>query len=502
MNKYFSVNTIFKLLFLMLFLTIVFSGCVTQNVYPPTESTPQNLPVFLTAIEVFPDGIDLEINESLFISLITAYYSNSSTKSISPDNCQYFSNNPLLAAVSPMGLITGISAGTAIVSVIYTENSISKIDTIVVNITDSSALPAELNYITVMPAEMNLKAGETQAINSITAFYKDNTINDIDILSCAYSSVNPDVATVSSSGNVSAISEGSTIITVSYTENNTTETDTIEVNVGIIENNDVVYRALCVGIGDYIQGGENDLSAPPYDVDKMIQVFNNCKFGTSNTTFSIISYLKDLQATKSNILQSISSTFMGADSNDVSYFYFSGHGSLVGNESYICPADITFYTGSAISTDELESALSSIPGTKVVLLDTCHSGGFIGKGQVELSASQEKIESFNENIINVFSQQQPKALLTSNQYKVLTSCHYYQYCYELIPEEGDPFGVFTMALISGCGYYGNYPADTNLDTRVSLQEAYLFVKDWVSNYNIYQDVQVFPDDSSFTIVEY
>ena len=480
----------------------MFSSCVTQNVYPPTDNNPQNLPVFLTAIEVFPDSMDLEINEPLSISSITAYYSNSGTKSISPDNCQYFSNNPLLAAVSPSGLITGVSAGTAIVSVIYTENSVSKIDTIVVNITDSSALPAELNYITVMPTEMNLNTGETQSINSVTAFYKDSTINDIDILSCAYSSANPDVATVSNSGNVSAISKGSTIITVSYTENNITETDTIEVNVGIVESDDVVYRALCVGIGDYIQGSENDLSAPPYDVDRMMQVFDNCKFGVSNTTFSIISYLKDLQATKLNILQSISSTFMGADSNDVSYFYFSGHGSLVGNESFICPADITFYTGSAISTDELENALSSIPGTKIVFLDTCHSGGFIGKGQAELITPQEEIASFNENIIDVFSQQQPKALLTTNQYKVLASCHYYQYCYELTPEEGDPFGVFTMALITGCGYFGNYPADINLDTRISLQESYLFVKDWVSNYNIYQDVQVFPDDSPFTIVEY
>ena len=500
MIEYFCSGKNSLVLLLVLIFIFFLSGC-SDYLYPPATPVPQDLPLFLTEINVQPDIMVLEVGETQSIMSITAFYSDASIANIPVTTCIYNSNNPLFSTVSSDGLITGVSAGAAIISVIYTENSVSKIDTIVVNITDSSALSAELSYITVMPVEMNLNAGETQAINSITAFYKDNTINDIDIFSCAYSSVNPDVATVSS-GNVSAISEGSTIITVSYTENNTTKTDTIEVNVGIIENNDVEYRALCVGIGDYIQGSENDLSAPPYDVDKMIQVFNNCKFGISNTAFSTISYLKDFQATKSNILQSISSTFMGADSNDVSYFYFSGHGSLVGNESYICPADITFYTGSAISTDELESALSSIPGTKIVFLDTCHSGGFIGKGLVELSASQEEIESFNENIIDVFSRQQPKALLTTNQYKVLTSCHYYQYCYELIPEEGDPFGVFTMALISGCGYYGNYPADTNLDTRVSLQEAYLFVKDWVSNYDIYQDVQVFPNDSPFTIVEY
>jgi len=145
--------------------------------------------------------------------------------------------------------------------------------------------------------------------------------------------------------------------------------------------NETIYRALCVGVGDYISGSDNDLNAPPYDVDRIRQILQQCKFGTSNTTFSNINYLKDWQATKPNILQSISSAFSGADSNDISYFYFSGHGSRLKNVSYICPADMTSYIDSVISIDELESALSSIPGTKVVIIDSCYYGGFIGKGK-------------------------------------------------------------------------------------------------------------------------
>jgi len=77
------------------------------------------------------------------------------------------------------------------------------------------------------------------------------------------------------------------------------------------------------------------------------------------------------------------------------------------------------------------------------------------------------------------------------------------------PGDFDPFGVFTMGLCDGCGYFGDYPADTNLDTRVSLQEAYLYIKNWVVGLNaqlpdisITQDVQVYPYNSTFTIVEY
>jgi PKD repeat protein len=280
---------------------------------------------------------------------------------------------------------------------------------------------------------------------------------------------------------------------------------------------EIVYRALCVGVGDYMNFpdiyGNKDLPSPPYDVDRMIQIFNECRFGPLNTEFSTINYLIDLEATKSNILQGIASTFSGADNYDVTYFYYSGHGMWVNNISYLCPTESNYYAplSTYISVDELEATLSAIPGTKVVFLDTCHSGGFIGKGKGEITISQEELESFNDEVINVFSQAQSKGLLTTNQYKVLASCHYYQSSWEIyptVPGYFDPFGVFTMALCTGCGYFGNYPADTNLDTKVGLQEAYLYVKDWVAEldaqlpFSIIQDVQVYPNNSNYPIVEY
>lgn len=345
----------------------------------------------------------------------------------------------------------------------------------------SPSPPISLTYligIVVQPNTMDLEVGESQYIVSVTAYYPDSSTADVLLSYCTYYSYNPSCASVNSIGLVTGISAGTTTILVTYTEG-TIRTDTVEVTT---TQNEVVYRALCVGVGDYINcGNDGDLLAPPYDVDTIRQILQQCRFGTLNTTFSNINYLKNWQATKLNILQSISSTFSGADSNDISYFYFSGHGSRLGNTSYICPVDMTTFVDSAISVDELESALSTIPGTKVVFLDSCYSGGFIGKSMDETLISKEKLESFNDEVINVFSQAQPKRLLTTNQYKVLTSCHYYQECWEIQPEEGDPFGVFTMALYDGCNYSDNYPADTNLDTKVSLREAYLYIKLYVQN---------------------
>ena len=282
--------------------------------------------------------------------------------------------------------------------------------------------------------------------------------------------------------------------------------------------NETIYRAYCVGVGNYIyfpdSYGNIDLPGPPYDVNRICYTLDKCRFGVLNTPFSEIWYSTDLSATKSAILQGIANIFSEADYNDVSYFYFSGHGIWVDNISYLCPTEVNYFSpmSTYISVDELESALSAIPGTKVVFLDSCYSGGFIGKGREGIRVSRENLESFNDEVINIFSQSQPKDLLTTNQYKVLISCHYYQQCMELspvTPDDFDPFGVFTMALCAGCGYYGSYPADTNLDTMVSLQEAYLYVKSYVAELDaqlpyisITQDVQVYPDNSSFAIMEY
>ena len=377
-------------------------------------------------------------------------------------------------------------------------------------------LPAYLTEIVVLPSTMDLEEEESQSILSVTAYYSDSSTANISLNNCTYYNYyNPSCATVNSSGLITGVSTGSTIILVTYIEGTTSKTDTVEVAV---TQNEVVYRAYCVGVGDYIYYpdiyGNTDLPGPLYDVNRIRYTLDKCRFGPSNTPFSEIGYITDQSATKSNILQGIASIFSEADYNDVSYFYFTGHGIWVDNISYLCPTEASYFSPMTIyiSVDELEQSLSAIPGTKVVFLDSCHSGGFIGKEAEEIQISKEELESFNDEVISVFSQAEYKGLLTTNQYKVLTSCHYYEQCMELspvTPGDFDPFGVFTMGLCKGCGYYSSYPADTNLDTKVSLQEAYLYVKDYVADLDaeipyidITQDVQVYPDNSTFTIVEY
>ena len=439
-----------------------------------------------------------------------------------PSGAKIFLNDKDTGHVTPYTIIN-LTKGTYEVKVTLGDISYSETVIVYSNHTTSvyKDLLPRLNKIIVQPSYMNLEEGESQTIDSITAYYFDSGSVDIKLSDCSYSSSN-NHATVNSNGTVTGVSEGSAIITVSYTNVKITKTDTVNVTISSVVPPPVVppivYRAFCVGVGDYINFpdsyGNIDLLGPTYDVNRIGQTLSQCMFGPSNTSFSVIWYTTDWSATKSSILQGIASIFSEADYNDISYFYFSGHGIRVNNTSYLCPTEVSYYSPitTYISVDELESALSAIPGTKVVFLDTCHSGGFIGKGKEKINISQEELGSFNDEIINVFSQAQSKGLLTTNQYKVLTACHYYQESmgiYPIVPGAFDPYGVFTIALCEGCGYSGSYPADTNLDTKVSLQEAYLYVKSYVEeldallpDIDITQNVQVFPKNSNFTIVEH
>ena len=91
--------------------------------------------------------------------------------------------------------------------------------------------------------------------------------------------------------------------------------------------------------------------------------------------------------TKANIKLALSA--FAADHPDASTLlvYYSGHGSLTSGTAYICPYDtnnsstISAFTSSMISVQELDSWLESVPAAnKLLVLDSCYSGGYVDKG--------------------------------------------------------------------------------------------------------------------------
>jgi len=316
---------------------------------------------------------------------------------------------------------------------------------------------------------------------------------------------------------ISNLMPGSYIVQITLEEKSITREETVDVlqnqvtsvHFELLPN--TTYRALCVGVNDYEDPGVMNLRAPSYDVARIIEVFENSRFSDERNSFSSIDTLIGSQATRDNILQSITSSFSEAESNDVSYFYFSGHGWSDGDISTILPYDAIAENASMdISADNLALALDRIPGTKIVILDSCFSGGFIAKDVYVYTRGREikDAKQHNDNIINSFElydMQLRKDNLAKKSFKVLTSASGDQECFETLyhPVDGNPFGYFSASLSEGCGYNDfntPLPADSDINKQITINEIYLYIQDSLEFTN--QDVQVYPANSSFNFLEY
>lgn len=96
----------------------------------------EELPAILDSISVFPMTMTLVVGESGNFDIVRAYYSNGSHEDLELDavGLIYDSNNDAIAEVNASGVVTGISAGTAIIAVSYTEAGITKIDMVTVTV--------------------------------------------------------------------------------------------------------------------------------------------------------------------------------------------------------------------------------------------------------------------------------------------------------------------------------------------------------------------------------
>jgi uncharacterized protein YjdB len=169
--------------------------------------------IYLTSIEVSPSTMSIYVGNSNNITLVTAHYDNGDSVDLALADCNYSSSNTGIATVSGSGVITGVSAGTATITVSYTEDSISKTDTVSVMVEDIS-----LTSISGLPSNMNMYVGNSKNITSITAYYNDGSNTSITLSLADYQSTNSNIATVSGSGVITGVSAGTATITVTYTQ--------------------------------------------------------------------------------------------------------------------------------------------------------------------------------------------------------------------------------------------------------------------------------------------
>jgi len=147
-------------------------------------------------------------------------YSDGSTYDIS-FNSTFASDATAIATVSPTGLVTGVSAGTATVTATHTSSGKSAAVTVTVT-------PLQVVSIALAPATSTLLPGGSQAL-TVTATF-DNATSGVVTAGSTFVSSDPAVATVVSSGLVTAVAPGTATITATHTESGSTAQATVEVS--------------------------------------------------------------------------------------------------------------------------------------------------------------------------------------------------------------------------------------------------------------------------------
>ncbi|MEG2187203.1 MAG: caspase family protein [Clostridia bacterium] len=188
------------------------------------------------------------------------------------------------------------------------------------------------------------------------------------------------------------------------------------------------------------------------------------------------------------LTQLIRETFTYAKEGDVSYFYISTHGvydPATGQEPMLLLSD--GITEGGITPSQLEAAFDGIPGTKVLILDACNSGAFIGKGQASRTG---------------------KACFLGDDFKVLTSSGAMEESWYWSAEDtqeqmltgGEPQGAFyfTQALVQSLSPAYSYPADQNHDGSITLLELYHYL---LANHAA-STPQVYPQSDDFVVFRY
>ena len=231
-------------------------------------------------------------------------------------------------------------------------------------------------------------------------------------------------------------------------------------------------------------------------------------------------------ATLDEIIDLIDIAFAGATDDDVSLFYYSGHGVTGSNEYYSGALQTVDYQ--YISTMDLAEMLSEIPGRVIVILDSCGSGAVISDGSEntvsiltldgdepddgnELSFDAAR---FNNGVIDAFSSfdsvidQSPAGdtpgissragELKQTKFYVITGSAYEEN--SLTTQiDGVWGGVLTRAIASGAGctfpgaaYTGSMPADSDSDNALSFSELAAYCKSYAEDKQHVLSYSAFP----------
>ena len=388
-------------------------------------------------------------------------------------------SNSEIVRIEQNGTIHGLKEGVAYITAY--------------GLTGAARCAVSVEYVPLEDLEI---LGETirLSVGDDTAIQLDFTPENSSNQRIQFSVEDPDIIEVSRDGVVTALAEGETTLHVSSEDGRIADSIDIEVSPAVKK-----YRALLVSQQNYPESINSVRKGSENSVNALESLLGTVRF--ENAAY-VTRSLYDVS--RAELIYEIRETFAGASEQDVSLIYISSHGYYSGGMSFLELCD-----GSILSARDLERELRNIPGTIILMVDCCGSGGMIG----ESSATSE----FAEGITSAFA----SASVSGSKYKVLCSAGLDEDSYRIAFNENADAGimatVFARALCDGAGWNidldrrGTMSADQNYDGSITLNELYMYMFGRVNWYlelasdmtgkQYRQSIQVYPEGDPFILFE-
>ena len=389
------------------------------------------------------------------------------------------SDAPDIAAVTQDGAVIALAPGMANI----TAYGVSSQAVCPVEVVD-----VPLEGLRILNARLELSVGDEAAIG--LEFTPQNASNR----SASFEAANPEIVSVTDSGVLTGLAPGETTVTVTSADGRLS--DAVAVAVFPAGRK---YRALLVGEQNYPFGVNAQRNGSENSVNALAALLESGRFESTDYAVRTGSDLS-----RAELIAEIRTCFRDATAQDVSLFYITCHGTYAGGMSFLELSD-----GSTLSARDLERELRRIPGTVVVLIDCCGSGGAIG-------AASQRV-AFAKGFAGAFA----SASIRGSKYKVIASAGLDEDSYRLAFNEESVSGVmatvFARALCDGAGWdidrnaRGTMGADADYDGSITLDELAEYAAGRVDYYlaraseltgtTYRQSVQVYPKGDPFLLFE-
>lgn len=245
-------------------------------------------------------------------------------------------------------------------------------------------------------------------------------------------------------------------------------------------------RALMITRGDYSGQSASDLSpAPENDGENFRRVLEHA-YGERLVLAD--QRKKEGVTTPAGVQTAISEAFGDSDSDDINYFFYSGHGTSYG---------LALGEGS-ISAQQLVDAFSSSSGRNILVIDCCYSGQMISKS---IRSEEDFADCFIDDLKRALESQNrtARSALNTPRFQVIAASSK-----EELSWQGYGLGLFTSSIAMGCGIdamkaeekagweLGAALADLNQDGSITFDEVYRYA----GNVNEMSHVRMYPESNN------